>query len=123
VAKAVTVPLLREVRKRMPEAEVSITEGLSVAMHEALVTGRLDTALLYNAVQTPDVEVTPLLEEPLFLIQRRTVKEVKEAKDGRGAAPKRIPLREVAMSSRRPATITQKAMLQLIRQTALRQLA
>jgi LysR family nitrogen assimilation transcriptional regulator len=200
VAKAVTVPLLREVRKRMPEATVSVTEGLSVAMLEALVTGRLDIALLYNAMQTPDVEITPLLEEPLFLVQRRA------AREARAAALKRIALREVAalplvipsrpntirmlvesemanlgcrpqvaleidgisaildlvedgagyailsrnavataarpqafsirpigapslrsslvmaMSSRRPATLTQKAMLQLIRQIALKQL-
>ena len=90
VAKALTVPLLREVRARMPEASLSVTEGLSVAMHESLITGRLDIALLYNAIQTPDVELTPLLEEQLFLVQRRTGKALPAAK-ARG-----IPLREVA---------------------------
>lgn len=90
VAKALTVPLLREVRKRMPEASLSVTEGLSVAMHESLINGRLDIALLYNAVQTPDVELTPLLEEQLFLVQPRTGKALPTAKT------KAIPLREVA---------------------------
>lgn len=90
VAKALTVPLLREVRKRMPEAALSVTEGLSVAMHESLINGRLDIALLYNAVQTPDVELTPLLEEQLFVVQRRTGKALPAAK------ARAIPLREVA---------------------------
>ena len=91
VAKVITVPLLREVRKRMPEASLSVREGLSVAMYEALTRGQLDIALLYNAVQSPDVELTPLLEEQLFLIQRRTGKAAPAAK------ARSIPLREVAV--------------------------
>ena len=82
VAKVITVPLLREVRKRMPEASLSVREGLSVAMYEALTRGQLDIALLYNAVQSPDVELTPLLEEQLFLIQRRTGKAAPAARPG-----------------------------------------
>src|SRR5688572_27926334 len=69
VAKMMAVPLIREFRKRMPEASLSISESLSVAMHEALATGRLDIALLYNASPSPGIELTPLLEEPLFLVQ------------------------------------------------------
>ena len=88
VAKVLTVPLIREFRKRMPEATLSISEGLSVAMQESLAQGRLDIALLYNAVASPDIEVTPLLEEDLFLVQRRSGKVA--------AAPKAVPLREVA---------------------------
>ena len=49
VAKAMAVPLIREFRQRMPDATLSISEGLSVGMQESLVTGRLDIALLYNA--------------------------------------------------------------------------
>ncbi|ABE46208.1 LysR substrate-binding domain-containing protein [Polaromonas sp. JS666] len=201
VAKALTVPLLREVRKRMPEAALSVTEGLSVAMHESLINGRLDIALLYNAVQTPDVELTPLLEEQLFVVQRRTGKALPAAKaraislrevaslplvipsrpnairmlvetemahlgcrpqvaleidgvaaildlveDGAGSAilprnavataarPQAFVTRPIsapslrtklvmAMSSRRPATLTQKAMLELIQKMALKLLA
>jgi LysR family transcriptional regulator, nitrogen assimilation regulatory protein len=89
VAKAMAVPLIREFRQRMPEATLSISEGLSVAMHESLATGRLDIALLYNASPSPDIELTPLLEEPLFLVQRQTGK-------AQPAKPRPIPLREVA---------------------------
>ena len=71
VAKMMAVPLIREFRKAMPEASISISEGLSAAMHESLMTGRLDIALLYNASASPGVELTALIEEPLFLVQRR----------------------------------------------------
>ncbi len=69
VAKALAVPLIREFRKRMPEATLSISEGLSVGMHESLANGRLDIALLLNAGPSPDVELTPLLDEQLYLVQ------------------------------------------------------
>jgi LysR family transcriptional regulator, nitrogen assimilation regulatory protein len=89
VAKVMTVPLIREFRKRMPEGTLSISEGLSAGMQESLITGRLDIALLYNAAPSPDVELTPLLEEALYLVQRHT-----------GAAPparpRPIALRDIA---------------------------
>jgi LysR family nitrogen assimilation transcriptional regulator len=89
VGKVMAVPLIREFRQRMPDATPSISEGLSVGMHESLATGRLDIALLYNASPAPDIELTPLLEEQLFLVQRHTGK----APAGK---PRPVPLREVA---------------------------
>ena len=90
VAKVMAVPLIREFRQRMPDATLSISEGLSVGMHESLANGRLDIALLYNAAPAPDIELTPLLEEPLFLVQRHTGKAAPNAR------PRPVPLREVA---------------------------
>jgi LysR family nitrogen assimilation transcriptional regulator len=90
VAKVMAVPLIREFRQRMPQATLSISEGLSVGMHESLASGRLDIALLYNASPSPDIELTPLLEEPLFLVQRR------DGKSQSAAKPRPVPLREVA---------------------------
>lgn len=196
VAKALTVPLIREFRLRMPDATLSISEGLSVGMHESLASGRLDIALLYNTSPSPDIELTPLLEENLYLVQRHNGKVPTAARarsialrevanlpliipsrpnairmlvetqmanlgcrpqvaleidgvaaildlveDGAGSAvlsrnavatsarPDAFLLRpigspslktklQIAMSSQRPATLTQKAMLQLIQQTA-----
>lgn len=69
VAKALAVAITREFRARMPQATIAISEGLSVAMQEALLHGRLDIALLYNAMPTPELELTQLLEESLFLVQ------------------------------------------------------
>jgi LysR family transcriptional regulator, nitrogen assimilation regulatory protein len=70
IAKVLTVPLSRDFRARLPHAALSISEGLSFAMQESLINGRLDIALLYGAVATPGLEITPLLEEDLFLVQR-----------------------------------------------------
>jgi LysR family nitrogen assimilation transcriptional regulator len=90
VAKVMAVPLIREFRQRMPEATLSISEGLSVGMHESLASGRLDIALLYNASPSPDIELTPLLEEPLFLVQRQAGRTQPSAK------ARSVPLRDVA---------------------------
>ena len=90
LAKVLAVPLIREFRQRMPEATLSMTESLSLGMQESLVTGRLDIALLYNAVPSPDVELTPLLEEPLFLVQRHSGSAPPPPK------PRPVPLRDIA---------------------------
>jgi LysR family transcriptional regulator, nitrogen assimilation regulatory protein len=90
VAKRLTVPLVREFRHRMPEATVSIGEGLSAGMLESLATGRLDIALVYNAASAPDVELTPLLEEPLYLVQRQAGQKPTAAR------PRAVALREIA---------------------------
>lgn len=69
LARVLTVPLTRAFRRQMPEASISISEGLSAAMLESLVNGRLDIVLLYNARPIPDIEITPLQDEALFLVQ------------------------------------------------------
>lgn len=71
LTKVLTVPLIHEVRASMPEASLSISEGLSVSMQEALVNGRLDIALLFNPVLSPDINTVPLLEEELFLVRKK----------------------------------------------------
>jgi LysR family nitrogen assimilation transcriptional regulator len=73
MAKVLTVPLTRAFRVKMPDAALAISEGLTVAMRESLTTGLLDIALLYNTPASPGIEITPLLEEDLFLVQRRPV--------------------------------------------------
>ncbi len=71
LARVLTVPLTRAFRAQLPEASLSITEGLSAHMQEWLVTGRLDIAVLYNAQPSGDVELTPLHEEELLLVEAR----------------------------------------------------
>jgi len=68
IARMMTVPLTREFRKRLPNAALSISEGLTISMQEGLQTGRLDIALLYNPSPSPELDTQPLLEEELFLI-------------------------------------------------------
>ena len=71
LARVLTVALTRAFRQQMPDAQLSISEGLSAAMQEWLVNGRLDIAVLYNAQPAAGIEVTPLLEEDLMLVQPR----------------------------------------------------
>lgn len=70
LARVLTVPLIRAFRTELPDATLSITEGLSVPMQESLMAGRLDIAVLYNAQPAAEMEITPLLEEDLLLVQR-----------------------------------------------------
>ncbi len=69
LARLLAVPLMRAFRSQMPDAKLSISEGLSVAMQESLVNGRLDIAVLYNVRPSPEIDITPLQLEDLFLIQ------------------------------------------------------
>ena len=98
-------------------ASLSIGEGLSVALAGDLVNGRLDIALLYNAAPSPDLELSPLQEEALFLVQRKPAAGTSEKKP-RAALPLVIPSRPNAIRMLVEAA-TQRAMLELIRQTAI----
>ena len=71
LARVLTVPLTRAFRQAMPEASLSISEGLSVALLESLLNGRLDIAVLYNAQAGADLDITPLMVEELVLVQAR----------------------------------------------------
>jgi LysR family nitrogen assimilation transcriptional regulator len=71
LSRALAVPLMRAVRDQLPQASVSICEGLSINMQEWLTSGRLDIAVLYNAQPAPELEIMPLLDEDLVLVQPR----------------------------------------------------
>jgi len=71
VARVMTVPLTRAFRDTLPEAQLSISEGLSGALLEGLSSGRLDIVLLYNGQASRDIDITPLLDEPLMLVRAR----------------------------------------------------
>jgi LysR family transcriptional regulator, nitrogen assimilation regulatory protein len=69
LSKVLAVPLIGACRTALPEAKLSIIEGLTATMQELLVAGRLDIALLYNPTPSPDIDANLLLEEDLFLIE------------------------------------------------------
>ena len=71
VARVLTVPLTRAFRAKMPDAHLSISEGLTAAMQESLLNGRLDIALLYNPKATSGLEIAHLVQEELWLVQAR----------------------------------------------------
>ena len=72
LALALTVPIVREFRRRYARASVSIVEGLSVHIHEWVVIGRVDVGILYNPPSSAAVELKPLVDEQLCLVSRRT---------------------------------------------------
>jgi LysR family nitrogen assimilation transcriptional regulator len=72
LARVLTVPVTRAFRRELPQAQLSITEGLSSGMREGLLNGRLDLALLHNAQPMPEIELQPLFDEELVLVQPRT---------------------------------------------------
>jgi LysR family nitrogen assimilation transcriptional regulator len=90
VARVLTVPLTRAFRENMPDAQMSISEGLSAGMQESLLNGRLDIALLYNAKTTPGLEISHLVKEELCLVQARPAGLQEDP------PPPPIPLREVS---------------------------
>jgi LysR family nitrogen assimilation transcriptional regulator len=71
VARVLTVPLMRAFREALPEARLSISEGLSGGLQEALVSGRLDIVVLYNAQPSRELDLIALLEEELLLVRAR----------------------------------------------------
>jgi LysR family nitrogen assimilation transcriptional regulator len=71
VARVLTVPLTRAFREALPQAHLSISEGLSGSLQEGLASGRLDIVVLYNAQPSRELDLSPLLEEELLLVRAR----------------------------------------------------
>lgn len=72
LARVLTVPLTKAFRQHLPDATISIGEGLSAAMRESLISGRLDIAVLYNPQPSSEIDISPLPDEELLLVQKRT---------------------------------------------------
>ena len=68
LSKRVAVPLTRRFREQLPEAQLTLTEGFSLVMLDALRSGRVDMAVLYDPPASPDIERELLREESLALL-------------------------------------------------------
>ena len=71
VSRTLTGPLVRACREQFPQATLSVVEGLSTYVLEWLAIGRVDCALVYNATPSAEVDLTPVLEERLYLVSAR----------------------------------------------------
>jgi LysR family nitrogen assimilation transcriptional regulator len=89
LGRSVTVPLVKAFGIRLPNASLATVEGLSAYMLEWLNVGRVDCALVYNAPASPTVDLSPLLDDQLFLIGPRAVKAVRKVR-------KSVTLSEIA---------------------------
>ena len=68
VALGMSVPLVQGFRQRFPRAVITVLEGLSLSLRESLVAGRLDLALLFDPLPSPQLACEPLMREPLLLV-------------------------------------------------------
>jgi LysR family nitrogen assimilation transcriptional regulator len=68
LSKLITVPLVKAFKQHMPQAQLTLTEGFSLLMHEGLRVGNLDMCVLYNPDQSSDLEMSTLHEDELVLI-------------------------------------------------------
>ncbi len=68
VALGLSVPLIRRFRERFPQAAITVAEGLSLSLRESLVAGRLDLALLFDPLPSPQLAYEPLMRERLLLV-------------------------------------------------------
>lgn len=95
LSKVLAVPLVRAAAKHLPGVTLSIGEGLSASMLEALSNGQLDVALVYDAAPQPAIHSEAVFEEPLVLVSRRSA----------GAQPEPVPL---AVLAERPLVIPRR---------------
>ena len=89
IGRRLALPLIETFKRELPRARLAIVEGLSTHIAEWIATGRVDVGLLHNPEPQPELETTPVLEEPLGLVS---------PVDGRGRRPKAaapVPLREL----------------------------
>ena len=64
----VSVPLVYEYCTSFPEVKLTLHEGISTWLHEAVLTGRLDTALVSDAEPLGLLISRPVLVEQLFFV-------------------------------------------------------
>jgi LysR family nitrogen assimilation transcriptional regulator len=86
IGRACIPALLPKLVAQYPRATISVVEGLSGALYDAVLLGQLDFALLYNPAASPNIRISPIVSEPLYLIGAAPV----------GADPERVGLSAVA---------------------------
>ncbi|HUL94023.1 MAG TPA: LysR substrate-binding domain-containing protein [Burkholderiales bacterium] len=87
LARVLSVPLFKSLRKSFPGGTFSMMEGLSASILEWLVEGRVDIGLVHNPTPLPSIEIAPLRDVEMFLISPRTA--------GKGQRPRPVPLRDL----------------------------
>lgn len=72
IGERLVVPMVMDFRKQFPKVQLHIIEGLSGHIHEWLLTGKLDVAILYNAPRNSVIVTEPLLTDELCLVGAST---------------------------------------------------
>lgn len=71
VATSLAVPLIREFRRRLPHALLSVVEGLSLSLRDGMIAGRIDLGLMFDPAPTPLLSYEPLMRESMVLVAPR----------------------------------------------------
>jgi LysR family nitrogen assimilation transcriptional regulator len=80
LGQVLTLPLVKAFRERYPGAELAIMEALSLPLHERLLAGRLDAAVVHNPAPSPLLKIEPMVTESLCLLS-----------PARGASARAVP--------------------------------
>jgi LysR family nitrogen assimilation transcriptional regulator len=89
VARVLTTDLVQAFRREFPNASITIAEGLSSVLHEWLLLGRVDVALLFDPPPSADLELEPLHTEELVLVGPQ------HARGSRSTSRNAIPLKQL----------------------------
>ncbi len=68
VGAAMVPDLVQQFRKTCPKVALRLVEGFSGSVHEWLLAGRLDLAILYETRETVAIGAEPLLSEEMVLV-------------------------------------------------------
>ncbi|MFM8610169.1 MAG: LysR substrate-binding domain-containing protein [Burkholderiaceae bacterium] len=100
LSRLITVPLTQAFRAQLPGALLTLTEGFSLQMYEALRVGKIDMAVLYNPERSSELEAQLLHEEELVLISHSAASSAVTRAARKAAAPDAqlpdVRLRDVA---------------------------
>ncbi|MDF2119174.1 LysR family transcriptional regulator [Roseiarcaceae bacterium H3SJ34-1] len=61
-------PYLLKAALQYPQLDIVLREGFSASIHDWLLSGEVDMALLYDPEPAAGLELTPLLKEPLLFV-------------------------------------------------------
>lgn len=62
--------VIERVRRQCPQITLKIVEWFSTQLYDALLTGRVDVAVLTNAPPSRALKLTPLISEPIVVLSR-----------------------------------------------------
>jgi LysR family nitrogen assimilation transcriptional regulator len=60
--------VIERARRQCPQVTLKIVEWFSTQLYDALLTGRVDVAVLTNAPQSRALKMTPLISEPMVVL-------------------------------------------------------
>ncbi len=70
MAPLLAVPLMQRIQNRFPAVKLRFVEGFAPTLHEMVLDGEVDVAVLNGSVRAIDLVMEPLLREQMCLIGR-----------------------------------------------------